>query len=112
MLLAARVVTPNLAAPMRSANSSQVSYIAMDGRTTRGNAIMSLCTAMLRSISFRAIVSPPSVLSFRISFVCCGSLCCGEAAVEVQRLSGDEFRGRCDEEEDSVEHVVGRAYSA
>ena len=35
--------------------ASSLSYIAIEGRTTRGNATMSLCTRMLKSIRRRLI---------------------------------------------------------
>src|SRR5215212_10000998 len=52
---------------MRSANCFQSSYIAMDGRTTRGKATMSLCTRMLRSIRRRLIDVVVSLALRRLS---------------------------------------------
>jgi hypothetical protein len=44
-----------LAAPIPCANWRQSSYIAMEGRTTRGKVTMSLWTRILKSISLRAM---------------------------------------------------------
>src|SRR5262245_3659735 len=97
MLLAVNHFTPYFAAPMRSANSVQVSYIAIDGRTTRGNATMSLCTRMLRSINFRAMTLLLVLLRGR------------HAAVEKQVVSGDEVRRGRGEKRHGRDDVVGLA---
>src|SRR3954447_3144739 len=62
--------TPNFAAPTRSANSRQVSYITSAGRTTRGKLTISLWTGMLKSINFGM------------------KLFANPAAVDVNRLAG------------------------
>src|SRR4051812_34592342 len=85
--------TPYLAAPIRSANCFQVSYITSAGRTTRGKVTISLCTGMLRSISFRAMV---------LTFLLSG----GDATVQIEGLAGDEVRGGRDEEEHRVGDIV------
>src|SRR5579864_3529874 len=79
---------------MRSANCCHVSYIAMEGRTTRGNTCMSLCTGMLKSISFRPIKIP-----FRL-------LRRGDPAIQKQGLSRDEIRRRGYEEQYCAEDIL------
>src|SRR4051794_24166247 len=86
MQLAVSDVAPYFAAPTRSANSCQVSYITSAGRTTRGNTTMSLWTGMLKSIS----VLPIAVVVLLVISL----LRSRQPAVEVQRLSRDERRGR------------------
>src|SRR6185295_7064308 len=88
--------TPNFAAPTRSANCCQVSYITRAGRTTRGKLTMSLCTGMLRS------------MSLGISCLLRG----GETAVEVKSLSSDEVRGSRNEKQNAVPNVLGLADTA
>src|SRR4051812_10625899 len=103
MQLAVRDVTPYLAAPMFCANSCHVSYIAMEGRTTRGNATMSLCTRMLRSTSLRAISVSPLNVGRDVTALLGG----GDTAVDIERLPGDEVRRGRHEEQHRADDVAG-----